>query len=121
MEVVAPKDNNPVVPRHSGFGIASFISAMVSLLLFLLAVIIGGIVNNRTPGGMDVTTPAAAFLGVIVLLAIILALVGAGLGITGLIVKNRKKVFAILGLVFNLVFILVIVVLMVFGLSRLGA
>lgn len=102
--------------KHSGMGIASFImSLLLGPGLFLL-VIIAGVLQASTPGGIDNTSPAAVFLGLIMLFTAGLTLIGIGLGIAGVVQKKRKKIFAVLGLIFNSVVVLAFLLLMIVGL-----
>ena len=81
--------------RHRGLGIASFIIAMVVLLLILLVFGVAGAL--RVSG---VKSPAIDVVIGLAAIALWLAnLVGIGLGIAGLIDKTSKKTFPILGLV----------------------
>lgn len=102
------------IPRkHSGFGIASFILAVISI-----AGVIGSMIAASTmaasfvaetgtlaPGELPAVDEGAiggmlATVG-LVFLFIIAALVGAVLGIVGLFQKDRLKLFSVLGLTFN--------------------
>ena len=81
--------------RHRGLGIASFIIAMVVLLLIFLVFGVAGAL--RVSG---VKNPAIDVVIGLAAIALWLAnLVGIGLGIAGLIDKTSKKTFPILGLV----------------------
>jgi len=81
--------------RHRGLGIASFIIAMVVLLLIFLVFGVAGAL--RVSG---VKSPAIDVVIGLAAIALWLAnLVGIGLGIAGLIDKTSKKTFPILGLV----------------------
>jgi hypothetical protein len=101
--------------KHSGYGIASFVISIavgvlyVSILglIIILAVIDPELTQSR-PAILHIFTVMvmAGFLGNIV---------GAVLGISGLCQKNRKRLFAILGLVFNLVAVIVFGVLITVG------
>ena len=55
-------------------------------------------------------------LGLFIIAFLLLALIALGLGIGGLVQKERKKVFAILGIVFSALTILGTLSLMVIGL-----
>jgi len=54
-------------------------------------------------------------LGTFLMLSSLASLVGVGLGVAGLKQINRKKVFSILGLVFNLMIIAGMIMLIVIG------
>jgi hypothetical protein len=72
--------------KHSGLGIAS-----LSISIIVIIVIILGFLLNIKEGVEDVW-----FCG-----TLIISLVALGLGIGGLIQKDQKKLFAILGTIFS--------------------
>src|SRR5690606_33657307 len=87
--------------KHSGVGIASFVTSIVAGVLIFLLVIIAGVLEVSTPGGMDEESIAAVLIGLFLFAFLGAELVALGLGIGGLIQKDRKKIFAILGVVFS--------------------
>ena len=101
--------------KHSGLGIASFITSIASGLPLALIVILAGTIEALTPGGMDSQSPVAMAVGLAMFFFIFIGLVSIGLGIAALIQKDRKKIFAILGTVFSAV-----VVFGIFGLLLIG-
>ncbi len=88
--------------KHSGRGIASFVIAMAvgvfDLLLFGLMVVIGAVASEQAQKGSAVLR----IFSTGITLGLAANIVGVALGVSGLCQKNRKKVFAILGLIFNL-------------------
>jgi hypothetical protein len=100
--VADPRDDS-VNTRHSGLGIASFVIGCVSAVLILVLLVVAGVLEASTPGGMSDTSPSAIAIGLLLFLFVFLALVGLGLGISGLFQSGRKKVFAVLGTVFGAV------------------
>jgi hypothetical protein len=82
--------------KHSGLGIASFItgitSGIITLLSFCLSVIVseGGILEE----------PANTVVVLFLLGGLSLAGVALGLGIAGLVQRERKKILAVLGTLF---------------------
>ena len=72
-------------PKHSGLGIASFVLGAFMLALFLASIILVVL-----PGLLEI------------LLGLMVVLVGTGLAIAGVVQKNVRKTFSILGLVFNM-------------------
>ena len=89
--------------KHSGFGIASFvISIIVPSFFACLALTLG-----RTPGNIFFTGMAIASYAVL--------FIGIGLGIAGLFHENRKRIFAILGLIFSFLWILASIILYTLG------
>ena len=85
--------------KHSGLGIASFVTSVVSCVLIFILIMIAGAIELSTPGGMDEESAAAIIVGLCLFLFLGFAVLALGLGIGGLIQKDRKKIFAILGTV----------------------
>ena len=102
--------------RHSGLGIASFVISIIAGLIMFALVVMAGIMTVKAGGQLDEQSPEAVVLGCSILAGSFLYLVGIGLAIGGLCQRNRHKVFPVLGLVLNIVFLLGIAVLMVIGL-----
>ena len=109
--------STPTAPalKHSGLGIAAFILSILSTLLIFALVTIAGVLEATTPGGIDETSLEAIIVGMLIFAFIGLALVGLGLGIGGLVQKQRKKIFAILGTIFSSVTILATLALIAYG------
>ena len=93
------------VTKHSGLGIASFVLAMMIGLFEFVLIVFAGIMETMTPGGMDEES-LAGLAG---------NLAGVGLGIAGLVQRQRKKVFSTLGLIFNGGIIFGIIFLLILG------
>ncbi|QYJ90316.1 MULTISPECIES: hypothetical protein [Shewanella] len=117
----APAQASPQVPameqefKHSGLGIAAFILSIIATLLIFGIVTVAGVMEATTPGGIDETSPEAIVVGMLIFAFIGLALVALGLGIGGLVQKQRKKIFAILGTIFSSVAILATLALIGYG------
>ena len=94
---------SPAIPRegHSKLGIASFVTAIVGGLSFLTLGVSLGYMELNTPGGIDETSKAVILMGLGIILALFILLISLGLGIGGLIQKERKKIFSVLGVVFS--------------------
>jgi hypothetical protein len=111
-------DDHPRFHRelpHSGLGIASFaLSLFLGLLLFLL-VAIAGYLGATTPGGVDEQSPVVILLGLAMIGAMLFDLVALILGLAALFQEDRKKVFAILGVVFSAILLLGCLFLIVIG------
>lgn len=103
--------------KHSGFGIASFITSIVSGLLIFLIMVVAGVMEASTPGGIDEESAGAAMVVLFLFAFLGATLVALGLGIAGLLQKERKKIFAILGTVFSAVTLVVTIFLMIIGLA----
>ncbi|RAV06490.1 hypothetical protein DQG13_01245 [Paenibacillus sp. YN15] len=106
-------DTEPPRRRHSGLGIASFTIFASMALIFI---IILGSITVKLSGLIDTDTgaydyeeierrvadmPELAFMGLALLGTLFGNFVGLILGIVGLVQKERKKVFAVLGTVLN--------------------
>ncbi len=97
-----PQIGQPVKLKHSGYGISSFTLSIINGLTMFLLVIIAGYVEATTPGGMDETSPVAMVVGLGIFGAFFFGIVPLSLGIIGTVVKERKKVFGILGILFTI-------------------
>lgn len=103
--------------KHSGVGIASFVTSIVAGALIFLLVIIAGVLEVSTPGGMDEESIGAVLIGLFLFAFLGAELVALGLGIGGLIQKDRKKTFAILGVVFSATALLITLFMLFLGLA----
>jgi hypothetical protein len=81
-------------PDRSGLGIASFVMGLITLAgAFFIFILMLAEVGSRVVTGLGLCGGG------------IFALVGLGLGIAGAIVQRRNRWLAILGAVFNLVYL----------------
>tara|TARA_B100001059_G_scaffold226641_1_gene255370 strand:+ start:82476 stop:82805 length:330 start_codon:yes stop_codon:yes gene_type:complete len=103
--------------KHSGLGIASFITSIVAGILIFVLIVIAGIMEASTPGGIDETSADAVIIGLFLLAFLGASIVAFGLGISSLIQKNRKKIFGILGTTFSALIVLGTAFLIVLGLA----
>jgi hypothetical protein len=116
--------------KHSGLGIASFTLFAVMAVAFvaLLAAFfaqISDVINIDNPEEMDpelITEqledlPLLAVIGFMMIGTLIGNLIGLVLGIIGLVQKQRKKLFAVLGTILNGLVIGVLLILFVLGLA----
>jgi len=101
--------------RHSGLGIASLLIGLVSGILNVAIFVIAGVIEVSTPGGIDEQSLTAALLGLGIIGLFAIALVALGLGVGGLFQRDRNPLFAILGIVFSGVTILVTLGVIVLG------
>ncbi len=104
------------VSKHSGFGIASFIIALAAGALECVLIVIAGILETMTPGGVDEDSPVAMLLGLVVIGGILINLLGIIFGIVGLFQRDRKKPFAVLGVVIGSLVLLGMLLVIVIGL-----
>lgn len=105
----------PIKLKQSGLGIASF---SLSLIVFVAAVgllVAAVMVEGSTGKSAAVVDREYVMIGMFGMFVGILNLVALGLGISGLVQKGRKRLFAILGTVFSCVGILLFVLFAVLG------
>jgi hypothetical protein len=86
---------------HSGLGIASLVLAAFAVVGLLILIGIAGVMAADAGGELDEDSPELAVLGVLVLGACALTLLGLGLGIGALLQKDRRKTFGIAGVIAN--------------------
>lgn len=103
--------------KHSGLGVASFITSLVSGVLIFLLIALAGVMEATTPGGINEESASAILVGLFLFAFLFVALVALGLGIGGLLQKDRKKVFAVLGTLFSSVTIVGTLFVMMVGLA----
>lgn len=103
--------------RHSGVGIVSFITSVISGLAIFGLVVAAGMLEATTPGGVDEESVAAIVLGLFLLAFCFTSFIALGLGIGGCFHKNRKKVFAVFGTLFSALTLIGIVSIIALGMS----
>lgn len=103
----------PTLP-HSGLGIASLAVALLTGLLDLILIVVAAIMDSR-PGGMDEDSPAAMAVGCSFVVLMFVNLVGLVLGIVGVALPGRNKLFPSLGIGFNGIVLLGMVALLCLG------
>lgn len=103
--------------KHSGPGIASFVLSLVSGFMLLVIFGVAGAMETATPGGIDEESVAAMWIGLLLFMFLFLDFVALGLGIGGLVQRERNKLFAILGSVFAGATIILTVLLLLVGLA----
>jgi len=108
--------------KFSGPGIASFILSLVAVVGYIaaLALIIStamDLVDQPAEAiAADLMQRSGTVLGVLLfLISGVLDLVGLILGIVGLAIRNRRKVFAILGTIFSVLPLVLFIFLIVLG------
>lgn len=100
---------------HSGMGIAAFITALCGAVLMLGLIVVAGIIETTTPGGMEETSMSAILVGLGLMGTALMQLVAFGLGVAGALQADRRRVFAVLGLVISIGSMLGVVLLMILG------
>ena len=82
---------------QSGLGIASLALSIFSVIISIVLVVIAGVMEVSTPGGVDESSAAAVVVGLSILACLGLNLVSIGLGIAGIIQKQRTRICAFIG------------------------
>ncbi|MDR2081386.1 MAG: hypothetical protein LBP54_05815 [Campylobacteraceae bacterium] len=98
--------------KHSGLGIASFILSVINIVSIFVLFVIAGALN--VSGEEDEATDV--IIGAFFLFFMLTTIISIGLGIAGLVVKDRKRMFAALGLIFSVVIFLLSIFLIIVGL-----
>lgn len=89
------------IQKHSGFGIASFTISLIVAFLIFIALIYVLYMDATSMGGVDEKSPLVIILGLLIFLLLLADIVAVGFGIAAFFHKDRKKIFAILGLIFS--------------------
>ncbi len=101
--------------KHSGIGVASFVISILAGILIFIVFAVAGSLEVSTPGGIDENSTEAIMIGLAIIGLLFFNVLAVGLGIGGLLQKERKKIFAILGTVFSSFLILSVIGLMILG------
>ena len=102
--------------KHSGLGISSFIVSIATGVSMFLLFIAAGMMEISTPGGIDEDSVGAMLVGLFLFAFLLLSVLAIGLGIAALFQRDRKKLFAVLGIVFAASTIVITMFLMILGL-----
>ncbi|WP_341281660.1 hypothetical protein [Paenibacillus sp. FSL H8-0537] len=132
-----PAPYQPSQPlKHSGLGIASFIMAIASILIGVISIImfftaIGSLISTRNeyliedPAYIEelIMGGAGSFMGsiVAVIVSVGITFVGLILGIIGACSKQRRKVFAVIGIILNGLGVMGTVVFFIFSIAVFSA
>ncbi|MCL1885798.1 MAG: hypothetical protein FWF98_03445 [Dehalococcoidia bacterium] len=103
----------PVVLRHSKIGIVSCVIACVSFINIIITT--GGCMDNCNDVGYN--PDAFKVLSAISMIGVVILVIGITTGIIGIVQPNRKKLFAILGLIFNTIMLVPAPIVVLFFLS----
>jgi hypothetical protein len=105
-------ENQATIRTHDGKGIASFIIGVISVV-FVLALI--GTAGVMTKAG-TMTPELNIIIGLGMISACFVDLIGIGLGFFGAVDRSSKKVYPVLGLVLNIGILVIFAALVVIGL-----
>lgn len=101
---------------HSGLGIASFVLALLGFIGAFATFMVAGAMASRGP--MDEHQIGTMLVGLAMICMLLLSLLGLGLGIGGLVLRGRRKLFAWLGLGLAVFTVLSTAGLIILGMSR---
>lgn len=111
--------------KHSGPGIASFVISLVTLLGYAISfLIVGGMASSIMNEAGNLSTDSSQsimFLGLSVLVLAALNVIGVVIGIIGISLRKRRKVFGIIGTIINGLIILLFMLLVAAVLVNAGA
>lgn len=103
--------------QHSGLGIASFITSIITGIPVFLLFIVAGIMEPPPHRGMDEGSADAIMIRLLLMALLGGTLVALALGIVGLLKKEQRKLFATFGTVLSALSLAVMIVSIF---SRLG-
>ena len=102
--------------KHSGVGIASAVVAVLSGLSVVATFTVAVVLTVNDPTVFDDEEgPATVALGFLLVLAVILSLIGLGLGIGAVMQRDHKKTLGVVGLILNGAIVVGVVGLIVLG------
>lgn len=105
---------NPSATRaHKGLGIASFIVGVTCLITVMGLVVVAGVTTNAGRA----TPEFNMIVGLGMISAVFVDLIGIVLGIFGAADRSSKKVYPVLGLVLNVLVVALFTALLIVGLS----
>jgi len=93
--------NSLKIKKHSKRGIASFIISLVSSFTILFTMVIAWIIGDSAPDGFDQESSSAILLGAFVFISFVAAIVAFVLGISGIFLKDYKKIFSSFGILIS--------------------
>lgn len=101
--------------KHSGFGIASFITS-ISAAILIVVFFIAAIMQYSGSEEPDSESIAAIITGLFFFFSVFVDFIALVLGIVGLCSKDKKKIFALLGTIFSSVIIFILIIMIIGGL-----
>ena len=101
--------------KHSGFGIASFVTS-ISAAILIVVFFIAAIMQYSGSEEHDSESTAAIITGLLFFLSVFVDFIALVLGIVGLCSKGKKKIFALLGTIFSSVTILISIIIVIVSL-----
>jgi hypothetical protein len=108
--------NQATIPTHKGIGIASFITGVTSVILFLAFI---GTVGVMTYTG-KVTHEISMIIGLSMFAVCFVDVIGITLGFCGILDRASKKTYPTLGLTLNIGILALFAALVVIGVAMKG-
>lgn len=96
-------------PKHSGFGVGSFVLSILSGSLMLILTITASVMDEN---GIVEDDTEMQVVGILIFGSILLAVIGSVLGIVSCFQRDKKKVLGIIGLALNALTVLGGIILM---------
>ena len=96
-------------PKHTGFGIGSFVISILNGVLLLVLTVIAGVMDEK---GITENDTEMQVVGILIFGSIILAVIGSVLGVVSCFQKDKKKILGIIGLALNVLTVLGGIILM---------
>ncbi|MDH6373914.1 hypothetical protein CA600_11950 [Paenibacillus sp. VTT E-133280] len=110
--------------QHSGPGIASFIISLVTIMgyaaLFIFIIMKASSMVNENSNLLAESSQSIMLLGMTVIILSALNVIGVVIGIIGLSIRKRRKVFGIIGTIINGVILLLFMLLITIFLVNAG-
>ena len=102
--------------KHSGFGVASFVIGLVTMVLEFGAILVAGVMTASN-GGQELpdNDPGMMLLGAFICLGLVLHLVGGIFGIVSLTATDKKRALGGVGLALNGLCALGVIALIILG------
>ena len=96
-------------PKHSGFGVGSFVLSILIGSLMLILTITASVMDEN---GIVEDDTEMQVVGILIFGSILLAVIGSVLGIVSCFQRDKKKVLGIIGLALNALTVLGGIILM---------
>jgi hypothetical protein len=99
-------------------GIASLVLAVISGVAVLSLVVVAGVMATRNGGTLDEKSAVAVSVGLGIMVGVLLNIVGLILGIVALVQRDRRKAVATVGVTFNALLLVLVILLMIVGIAN---
>ncbi|WP_019912211.1 hypothetical protein [Paenibacillus sp. HW567] len=119
------EEPNKYALKHSGPGIASFVIALVTIIGYIITFVSVGVqassILNENNQFLSDSAKTIMYLGLSVLILAAVNVIGGVIGIIGLTLRSRRKVFAIIGTIINGVILLLFMLMIATVLVNAGS